>query len=108
MKNIQIRTADKDVLVLAITNYFKLEADELWVAFGTGKHLHCIAAHEIAKQLGEEQSWALLGFHSSTGCDTVSFIAGKGKRLPGTHGKGFDHQQQQHTIRAAYQASIWG
>ena len=40
MKKILIRTADTDVVILAIVFAKKLEVEELWVAFGVGKHLH--------------------------------------------------------------------
>ena len=39
-----------------------------------------IAAHEIAKQLGENKAKSLPLFHALTGCDAVSFFAGKGKK----------------------------
>ena len=75
-----IRTVDTDVLVLAISIVARLENTEIWITFGTGKHLRYIPAHEIAKELGSEKSKALPMFHAFTGCDTVSSFAGKGKK----------------------------
>ena len=75
-----IRTTDTDVLVLAIAHFHKIEAAELWVAFGSGKTFQYIPAHDIADFLGPEKAWALLAFHAFTGCDTVSFFAGRGKK----------------------------
>ena len=51
---ILLRTVDTDVLILAIAFVEKLQefqgnqTIELWVGFGTGAHLHCIAAHDIS------------------------------------------------------------
>ena len=52
----------------------------MWIAFGTGKHLRFIAAHEIASSLGPHESKALPIFHALTGCDTVSCFTGRSKR----------------------------
>ena len=49
-----------------------MENTQLWIAFGTGKHLRYIPAHEIATSLGAEKAQALPMFHAFTGCDTVS------------------------------------
>ena len=57
-----------------------MENTQLWVAFGTGKHLRYIPAHEIATSLGAEKAQALPMFHAFTGCDTVSSFAGKGEK----------------------------
>ena len=51
---ILLRTVDTDVLILAIAFVEKLQefqgnqTIELWVGFGTGAHIHCIAAHDIS------------------------------------------------------------
>ena len=71
-KKLLIRTVDTDVAVLAITNFAKLGVDELWVGYGLGKHLKNIPAHIILSNLGIRKSQALTGFHSFTGCDSVS------------------------------------
>ena len=63
-----------------------LEDTEIWVAFGTGKHLRYIPAHDIAKELGYEKALSLPMFHVYTGYDTVSSFAGRGKRLHVTYG----------------------
>ena len=54
-----------------------MEYDELWLAFGTGKHFRNIAVHELANCLGPEKSKALPAL---TGCDTTSSFCGKGKK----------------------------
>ena len=80
MKKILVRTVDTDVVVLAIALERKLELDELWVAFGIGKHMRYLPIHKIASSLTEQQCEGLPFFHALTGCDTVSFFSGKGKK----------------------------
>ncbi len=70
---ILIHTADTDVLVLAITNAYKLGTGELWVLFRKEKKLCYLAVHEMAAALGPYKSLALPMFHAFTGCDTVQF-----------------------------------
>lgn len=79
-KIIAIRTVDTDVLVIAISVWQKMPCDQLWIAFGTGKHFRYIAVHEIANNLGPLKSKALPAFHAFTGCDTTSAFCGKGKK----------------------------
>ena len=76
---ILIRTVDTDVVVLAVTAAQSLTL-KIWLAFGTGKSLRYIPAHDIATALGPAKSMALPMFHALTGCDTVSAFAGRGKR----------------------------
>ena len=85
-RQIMLRTVDTDVVVLAVSTVVLLENTQLWIAFGTGKHLRYIPAHQIATSLGVEKARALPMFHAFTGCDTVSSFAGKGKKQPSTHG----------------------
>ena len=78
-----IRTVDTDVLVLAVAALSHLSGPaqlELWVAFGTGANLRYIAAHKICSRLGPRVSKTLPFFHAFTGCDTVSYFSGKGKK----------------------------
>ena len=80
---IGIRTADTDVLVLALANFNKLYAiglQELWLLFGTGKNYRNISVHRIAGEIGTERCSALPGFHAYSGCDTVSAFVGRGKK----------------------------
>ncbi len=66
---VSLRTVDTDVLVLAVTTAQRLNTIELWVAFRTGNFFRYLAAHEMANALGPV-----------TGCDTVSFFYGRGKK----------------------------
>ena len=79
-RRIMLRTVDTDVVVLAVSTVVSMENTQLWIVFGTGKHLRYIPAHEIATSLGAEKAQTLPMFHAFTGCDTVSSFAGKGKK----------------------------
>lgn len=79
-RRIMIRTVDTDVVVLAVANVRKLRAEELWLAFGVGKHLRYLPVHSIASALPDEKCEALTFFHAVTGCDTVSYMSGRGKK----------------------------
>lgn len=79
-QRIKIRSNDTDVVVLAISVAHTIPANELWIAYGSGKTLTYLPVHSIAESLGEEKSSALPMFHALTGCDTVSFFYGRGKK----------------------------
>ena len=66
-----IQTADTDVVVITILNFHEIAVEEIWIAFGMGRHFRYIAVHEIAAQTGPTKSKALLMFHALTGCDVV-------------------------------------
>ena len=80
LKKVLIRTVDTDVVVLAIAYARKLELQELWIAFGVGNHFRYLPIHKITTSLTQQQCEALPFFHAVTGCDTVSYFAGKGKK----------------------------
>ena len=63
-----------------LSNFSDVDVDEVWIAFGTGKHFRYLAIHEIAAQLGPQKAKALPMLHALTGCDTVFFFSGKGKQ----------------------------
>ena len=79
-RKIMIRSNDTDVVVLAISVASALQADEVWVTFGSGKNVQNIPVHVIATSLGPDKATALPLFHALTGCDTVSFFGGRGKK----------------------------
>ena len=81
---VMVRTVDFDVLVLAIAAVQQLSIDELWIAFGSGKSLRYLPAHEMAGALGPERCIALPFVHAFSGCDTVSSVE---RRLCGKSGK---------------------
>ena len=75
-----IRTSDTDVVVLAVSMAATLPNCELWVAYGTGKILRYMCATQMRLKLGIEKSKVPPMFHVLTGCDTVFFFAGRGKK----------------------------
>jgi hypothetical protein len=79
-KKIMLRTADTDVVVIAVAYFSKLLVEELWLSFGVSQHFRYIAIHKIASAMGPDKSLALLFLHAFTGCDTVSFFKGCGKK----------------------------
>ena len=76
----QYTPIDTDIVVLAITAAQRLNISELWVAFGVGKSFRFLAAHKLTRVLGPDWCVALPIIHTFTGCDTVSFFRGRGKR----------------------------
>ena len=58
----------------------KLGGAQLWIWLGTGNHQRFIPAHDIARSLGPVKLKRLPVFHAYTGCDTVSFWRGIGKK----------------------------
>ena len=77
MKKILIRTVCTDVFIFAIAFAKKLEVEELWVAFGIGKHVRHLPIHKIAGSPTTEQCKGPPIFHAFTGYDTVSYFSGK-------------------------------
>ena len=78
-----VRTVDTDVVVLVGHFYFLRDqhpSSDIWVAFGTGKHLCYYHINTICANLGVERSWALPPFHAFTGCDTTSSFFGRSKK----------------------------
>ena len=58
----------------------RIPQKEVWLAFGMENLFRYYAIHEIARSLGPQKSLALPVLHAFTGCDTVSFFAGKSKK----------------------------
>ena len=75
-----VRTVDTDVVVLAISLLHHINAEELWLAFGTSSSFRYIPIHEVVKVMDPRTCMALSVFHSFTGCDTVSSFGGRGKK----------------------------
>ena len=77
---IKIRSNDTDVVVLAISIAPTLPLDELWISHGSSKQVRNLPAHAIATSPVREKARVLPMFHELTGCDTLSFFSGKGKK----------------------------
>ena len=124
-KKVVIRTVDTDVVVVAASSFSKINPDELWVAVGTGSRFRYIAIHELVAAMNSRQCSTLPVFHATTGCDTVSSFAGRGKKTTWETWKVFPEVTQrsrsrtlkniqptqaalkQHIKRACYQANSW-
>lgn len=81
--NIMVRTVDTDVIVIIIGQFHDiLDAypdTQIWVVFGSGKHIRNFHINTMSQHLGRDKSRALPPFHALTGCDTTSAFFGKGK-----------------------------
>ena len=75
-----IHTVDTDVVALSISAVSQRDALKLFIAFGTQKNFRYINVNDLAIFLGNEKSKVLPIFHAFTGCDTVSFFAGRDKK----------------------------
>ena len=91
---ILIRTVDTDV-VLAVAASRRLSV-KIWLAFGTGKSLRFISAHDIATALGPEKCNVLPMFHALTGCDTVRILLGMVSELHVLYGSRFQSPQMRY------------
>ena len=79
LTKVSVRSVDTDVVVLAVALYKKLDAQDLWVAFGSEAHFHHAPVHELVASLHPRACVTLPAFHALTGCDTVSAFSGRGK-----------------------------
>ena len=75
-----VRTVDTDVVVLAISLFHQINAEELWLAFGTLSSFRYISIHEVVRVMDPRTCMALPVFHSFIGCDTASSFGGRGKK----------------------------
>ncbi|CAB4019733.1 Hypothetical predicted protein, partial [Paramuricea clavata] len=73
-----VSLAVPEVLAVSIVN--TLAIDEMWITHGSGKNVHNIPVHAVAASLGPAKSTAMPLFHALTGCDTVSYFRGRGKK----------------------------
>ena len=62
---ILVRAVDTYVAVLAVATVQELGMSEIWIAFGTGKHLRYVPAYDISASLGHRKSLALPVIHVS-------------------------------------------
>ena len=99
-----VRTVDTVVIViLAGKLHVLLEqhpGSDIWVAFGTRKHLRYVHINSVCSTLRKEKCIALPAFHSFTGCDTTSEFFGREKKSAWEAWKSFPG------ITEAYKAGI--
>ena len=80
LNRVVIHAVDTDVVVLGISAVARRDALKLFIAFGTQKNFRYISVNKLAIFLGNEKLKVLPIFHAFTGCDTVSFFAGRGNK----------------------------
>ena len=79
-KNILIINVDTDVVIIALSHFFPLNLNELWVEFGVGQNRKYLPIHKIAYSLREETCRALPMWFTLAGCNTISIFSGRGKK----------------------------
>ena len=65
INGLRIRSNDTDVVELAISVACTLQADEVWVTYGSGNNVKNIPAHAVAKSLGHDKASTLPMFHNN-------------------------------------------
>ena len=86
MKTVMISTSDTDVVVIAIGMFSQLLLDELWIEFGTGKHLRYIPIHQLAANLGGDKSKKFF-FHAFMDATRSHHLLELENRRHGIHGR---------------------
>ena len=82
--NVVVRTADTDVVVIALGCFHQLQDKRIWMESGiqSKNNLRYISINHIFHQLGEPLCEALPFYHAFTGCDYTSSFDRKGKIKP--------------------------
>ena len=84
-KNVVVRTADTDVLIIALGNLRNIDPSiNVWLEVGllTQNTLRYINVNDLRQSLGQTLCDALPAFHAITGCDYTASFKGKGKVRP--------------------------
>ena len=79
--NVRVRSPDSDLFFILLHHAQQIDANILFDT-GTGNLKRLLNMTEIARDLGQKHSTALLGLHALTGCDTTSSFKGIGKKKP--------------------------
>ncbi|MES9881882.1 MAG: hypothetical protein ABW185_13470, partial [Sedimenticola sp.] len=81
-ETIVVSARDTDVLLLLIAHYPDIRCQDLWMRAGTSQQPKFISITKIVETscLDSSDAKLLLPFHSITGCDTTSFLAGHSKK----------------------------
>lgn len=77
---IVVAARDTDVLVLLLAHFANMPCQLIWMKAGTSKKPKYIPIHLMAAQFDAHVLSSLPAFHSLTGCDTTSFLAGHTKK----------------------------
>ncbi|KAJ8914852.1 hypothetical protein NQ315_014865 [Exocentrus adspersus] len=82
-KNIVVRCADTDILVINLANIINFDRNlRIWLQFGSGNNCRFINITEIHKALGNLLCSALPAFNAITGSDFTPALYKKGKSKP--------------------------
>ena len=79
-ETVVVLVRDTDVLVLLAAHFDKMPCTQLWMKAGTLQKPKYIPIHILHQELPPCQVETLLSFHAITGCDSVSQLAGHGKK----------------------------
>lgn len=80
---VSIRTADSDVVLLALYFIRSIDKDILvWCDLGSGNSRRYLSINQLHGVLGPTLCDALLGFHAWTGCDYTAAFSNQGKIKP--------------------------
>eukprot|EP00794_Sanderia_malayensis_P004496 gene4496-5094_t len=72
--------SDHEEADTSIAHISDINCAESWFKTGVNDRTRYVPVHAISQELGENMSCALLTFHSITGCDSTSALAGIGKK----------------------------
>ena len=78
-KNLLVKTVDTDIIIVAIARFKEIGCETLYIEYGKADKLQIYAIQNIVKGLKEDVE-ALPFFYALTGCDSVSFFNGIGKK----------------------------
>ena len=81
-ESVVVAARDTDILILLLAYFQRMPCQKLWMKAGTAKKRKYIPIHAVVDNLPFEEITfqSLIGFHSLTGSDTTSYIAGHTKR----------------------------
>ena len=76
-----VHKVDTGMVVLAISMFHQINAEELWLAFGTSQAFDTIPIHVVLNAMDPRTCTILPVFHPFTECDTVSAFGGRGRKI---------------------------
>ena len=89
-KKVTIRTAENNLLTLAVASFSEIPPDEPWVAFGVGSSFRYISVDKMVTTINQTKCLTLPVLHAFTGCDSTSAFSERGKK---TAWETFKHSQ---------------
>ena len=77
--SILMKASDIDIVVICVSLFDDIGAEELFVEYGTSKNLRLLPIHEIKRSLGPRRCRGILYFYGLTGGDAITAFVGYGK-----------------------------